>query len=223
MIPLKVPTVHSVPHTDPLGHHALTCKYRGDVVSHRNRLRDVFLETCRRACIGARVEAGSGLGHDQRHTQPADVLVPVWMLSKPAAFDITVTSLLNSSTFTEASVTAGSAALAAEQRKHNANDEKCSELGWKCVPLAVESYGCWGTEARQHLARLASRLATRYNISKSQATSSLYGRLNSSSAVPPDVLSRHLLDSVLHNNPVGAFIPNRVIIIINNNNNEFLV
>ena len=34
----------------------------------------------------------------------------------------------------------------------------------------------------------------------------------SSSAVPPNVLSRHLLDSVLHNNPVGVFIPIRVII-----------
>ena len=138
----------------------------------------MFLESYRRACIGARVEAGSGLGHDQRLTRPADVLVPDWMIGKPAAFDITVTSPLNPSTFTEVSVTAGSAALAAEQQKHNANDVKCSQLGWKCVPLAVESYRCWGTEARQHLAQLASRLATRYNISKSQATSSLYGRLN---------------------------------------------
>ena len=100
------------------------------------------------------------------------------MLDTPAAFDITITSLLNPNTFTEASVMVGSAALAAEQRKHNANDVKCSELGWKCVPLAVESYGCWGTEARQHLARLASCLATRYNTSKSQATSNLYRRLN---------------------------------------------
>ena len=137
----------------------------------------MFLETCRQACIGARVEAGSGLGHDCR-TRPADVLVPDWMLGKTGAFDITVISPLNTSTFTEANVTAGSAALAAEQRKHNANDVKCSELGWKCIPLAVESYGCWGTGAMQHLARLAFRLATRYNISKFQATSSMYGRLN---------------------------------------------
>ena len=61
---------------------------------------------------------------------------------------------------------------------NNNDDVKCSELGWKCVPLAVKSYGCWGTEARQHMAQFASRLATRYNISKSQAISSLYGRLN---------------------------------------------
>ena len=100
----------------------------------------------------------------------------------------------------------GSAALAAEQRKHNANDVKCSELGWKCVPLAVESYGCWGTEA-QHLTRLASCLATRYNTSKDfpsylqfvQETQLNPGEGKcSSSAVPSNVLSRHLLDSVLH-------------------------
>ena len=99
---------------DPLGHHALTCKYRGDVVSRHNKLRDVFLESCRRACIGARVEAGSGLGLDQHRTRPVDVLVPDWMLGKPAAFDITVTSPLNPSIFTEASVMAGSATLAAD-------------------------------------------------------------------------------------------------------------
>ena len=46
--------------------------------------------------------------------------------------------------YTEASVTAGSSALAAEQRKHNANDVKCFELGWRCVPLAVESYAYMG-------------------------------------------------------------------------------
>ena len=155
-----------------------------------------------RACIGASVEAGSGLGHDQCRTRPADVLVPDWMLGKPAAFDITITSPLNPSTFTEGSVTAGSAALAAEQRKHNANDEKCSELGWKCFPLAVESYGCWDTEARQHLARLASRLATRYNRLPPVCTGVPGEGKCSSSAVPPNVLSRHLLDSVLQNNPV---------------------
>ena len=36
------------------------------------------------------------------------------------------------------------AARAAEVRKHYVNDAKCTELGWICVPLAVESYGAWG-------------------------------------------------------------------------------
>ena len=167
------------PHSlDPLGHHALTCKHGGDVVNRHNRLRDVFAESCRRACIGVQVEAGSGLGRDEHHTRPADVLATNWMLGKPAAFDFAVTSPLNSSTLHEASVTAGSAAHATEARKHQANDVKCAELGWVSIPVVVETYGCWGTEAKWALSQLASRLAMRLNSPKSTTTASLYGRLS---------------------------------------------
>ena len=38
---------------DPLGHHAITCKHVGDVVSRHNKLRDVFVECCRRANVSA--------------------------------------------------------------------------------------------------------------------------------------------------------------------------
>ena len=51
----------------------------------------------------------------------------------------------------EAGVTSGSAALAAEVRKHNVNDAKCSELGWTCIPIVFETYGCCGAEAMQTL------------------------------------------------------------------------
>eukprot|EP00731_Ephydatia_muelleri_P001946 Em0001g1946a len=74
--------------------------------------------------------------------------------------------------------TAGSAAVAAELRKHSANDAKCSELGWTCIPLVAESYGAWGSEAVQAISRLASCLATRTNSPKSKVVCSLYGRLN---------------------------------------------
>ena len=53
---------------DPLGHHALTCKHGGDVVICHNRLRDVFAESCRRACISAQVEVGYGFTSEERHT-----------------------------------------------------------------------------------------------------------------------------------------------------------
>ena len=55
---------------------------------------------------------------------------------------------------------AGAATLAAETRKHIANDKRCQELGWACVPIAVETYGNWGQEAKQTFSRLASRLVT---------------------------------------------------------------
>ena len=51
---------------DSLGHHALTSKHGGDVVTRHNRLQDVFVETCRRACVGVQVEVGSGYSLHER-------------------------------------------------------------------------------------------------------------------------------------------------------------
>ena len=62
---------------------------------------------------------------DMTNTRPADVLT-----AKPL----------------KPEWTAKSAALEAACRKHDLNDPKCSELGWKCTPLALETYGCWGAE-----------------------------------------------------------------------------
>ena len=64
--------------------------------------------------------------------------------SWPAAFDFPVASPLVPNSLSEASVTAGSAAFAAEEHKHRSNDAKCAELGWVSIPLAVETYGCLG-------------------------------------------------------------------------------
>ncbi|KAL5515766.1 hypothetical protein EMCRGX_G000982 [Ephydatia muelleri] len=127
--------------------------------------------------IGAKAEAGSGLGHELRNTRPADILASNWLCGKPAAFDLTVVSPLNPTFISEAGRTAGSAAVAAELRKHSANDAKCSELGWTCIPLVAESYGAWGSEAVQAFSQLASSLATRTNSPKSKVVCSLYGHL----------------------------------------------
>eukprot|EP00731_Ephydatia_muelleri_P012238 Em0006g1132a len=120
------------------------------------------------ACISVKAEAGSGLGHELRNTRPADILASNWLCGKPAAFDLTVVSPLNPTFISEAGRTAGSAAVAAELRKHSANDAMCSELGWTCIPLVAESYGAWGSEAVQAFSRLASYLATRTNSPKSK-------------------------------------------------------
>ena len=131
------------------------------------------MEFCHRACLGGQVEVGSGLGLDGLHSHPADVLVNNWHLGKPAAFDLTITSPLNPTTLTEAGVRCGSSALVAEAKKHNANDSNCAERGWVCIPLAVESYGCWGMEAQQSFLWLAARLAIQMGCNKSQATNIL--------------------------------------------------
>ena len=135
---------------DHLGHHAVTCKYGGNVVSRHNRIRDILVETCRRAHIGVKVEVGNNLSRDHSKTCPADILLPNWVLSS-AALDVSITSRLNPVTLLEARVSATAAAQATESKKHQANDPKCSELGWVCVPVVVETYGSWGRSLCYHL------------------------------------------------------------------------
>ena len=76
------------------------------------------------AYLAPQLEMG---GWSREHTRPADVLVPNWVLGKPAAFDLSVTSTLNAQISQEASVTAGSAALAAQEGEGDQlqNTSKC--------------------------------------------------------------------------------------------------
>ena len=91
-------------------------------------------------------------------TRPADVLIAGWNRGKHAALDITVASPLCPAILPEASHHSGAAANGAELRKLNANSIKCMELGWTCIPMAVETFGHWGREAQSVLSRLASHL-----------------------------------------------------------------
>ena len=79
-------------------------------------------------------------------SRPADALVARWMRGLPAALDITVTSPLTPVIPVESCSTAGVAAANAESRKNDANDPKCVELGWICIPLAVDAYGNSGKD-----------------------------------------------------------------------------
>ena len=132
---------------DHLGHHAVTCKYGGDVVTRHNIIRDILVETCHRAHIGVKEKVGNNLSRDHTKTSPADTLLPNWFLGRTAALDVSITSPLNPVNFLEAGVSATAAAQATESRKHHANGPKCSDLRWVCVPMVFETYGAWGKEA----------------------------------------------------------------------------
>ena len=165
---------------DPLGHHAASCRHGGDVVARHNHLRDIFANFCRKAHLSVRVEVGYGLARDHVNSRPVDVLVHGWDRGKPAAFDVTVASPLTPVTLNNASTSVGAAAYAAELRKHVANDTRCQELGWTCIPLAVETYGNWGKEAQSVFSRLASLLAISQAIPKPKMLGDIYGHLNMS-------------------------------------------
>ena len=130
------------------------------------------METCRRAHIGVKVEVGNNLSRDHSKTRPADILLPNWFLGRRAALDVSFTSPLNPVNLLEAGVSATAATHATE------SDPKCSDLGWVCVPMVVETYGAWGKEATAIISSVASRLATSVCRPKSIVHNEIYGRLN---------------------------------------------
>ena len=138
-------------------------------------MRDLVLDFCHHAQQVVRVEKGSGLTPDHSHTHSAIILAFDWDRGRHAAFNVTVTSI---SIHPEASMSVGAAALEAEVRKHRANDPKCSELGWVCVLLAVETYCNWGKEAHTTFSRLTSCIAITSSCHKSLVLAEIYGRLN---------------------------------------------
>ena len=74
----------------------------------------------------------------------------------------------------------------------------CAELGWRCVPLAVETYCNWGEEARGTFALLATRLAFgSSSFRKARVISDMFGRLNITlvRAIARAILARTVIPS----------------------------
>ena len=161
------------PELDQFGHHHLTCSTGGYVVTRHNRLRDTLFALCSSAGMNPKKEQGAF--HDNL-SRPADLLVPGWCLGKPAAFDFTVVSPLVSENILHGAGDIDVVAKAAG-RKHEQNDTKCAELGWTCVPLAVDSYGRWCDEAHTSFSKIASQLSIRTKVSLSAASNSIFNSL----------------------------------------------
>ena len=162
---------------DAWGHYMLTCHSGGDMITRHNLLRDCITDFCNKACLSPQIEKGSGiLPKDQ--SRPADILVPNWSLSRPAAFDINVINPLNLQFLQEAAQTCGHAAEMGEESKHSANDEACALRGWSCIPLVVEVFGGWGNEAIDVLTKLSKKMATQLCRPLIEVTSTIYSRLS---------------------------------------------
>eukprot|EP00731_Ephydatia_muelleri_P021928 Em0014g519a len=149
---------------DPLGHHAVSCRH-GGFFGHTAQLPEGH--------FGRLLPQDSPAGEDRDLG---------WDRGHPAAFDVTVISPLTPATLNFSAVTEGAAAQAAEERKHASNDAKCEDLWWTCIPLAVESYGNWGKEARDVFNRLASLLAFGHSSTKPRLLTEIYSHLNMSLA-----------------------------------------
>ena len=188
---------------DPLGHHAVSCRHGGFVVTRHNLLRDILAGFCRRAHLSVKIEVGYGLSLENINSRPADILVQSWDRGHPAAFDVTVTSPLTPAILNISSIYEGAAGRVAEARKHTTNDAKCHDLGWLCIPLAVETYGNWGKEAHEVFNRLASLLAFGQTGHKSGLLLEIYSHVNMS-------LVRSIARAILHGTSSSVGIKHRI-------------
>ena len=68
------------------------------MVARHNMLCDVLAETCHCAYLSIQVKAGNCLTSDHSHIRPSDILLSNWTTGRTAAFDISVTSPLNTLT-----------------------------------------------------------------------------------------------------------------------------
>ena len=178
---------------DSVGHHQLTCPKGGFPTARHNRVRDAFASLARAAGLSPKIEQGA-FARDL--TRPADILVPAWSHGKPAAFDVTIVS-----PHVQVNMVAGNTEVVekAAELKHSENDVKCAALGWLCVPLAVDCYGQWCSEAHLSFNALSSHLAVCTQVKQSVALSSIYNTLGL-------VLARQNARSILaHRSPLDRF------------------
>ena len=134
----------------------------------------LFVDFCWRAHLSV-MEKGHGLTRDHSHTRPADVLIAGWDRGRPAAFDVTS---LCPAILRESCIVSGAASTAVETCKLLTNGPKCQELGWTCIPLAVEMFCNWGKEAHLTFSMLASHLAISMSSPKPSVLADIYSRLN---------------------------------------------
>ena len=80
------------------------CHDRGDAISRHDRIRDQIVSACSSANLSPVVEKSL---IPESQSPPRDIFVPTWKAGKPAAFDVTVTSSLQSNSLTSAATKAG--------------------------------------------------------------------------------------------------------------------
>ena len=137
--------LHCSDFMDKFGDHAISWGSGGDRIYRHIALRDSVFKMLRRVGFDASLEKAGLLDHSNE--RPGDIFIHTYMTGRPAALDITVSSVVQSSSLPKASQNTGFVVRAAEARKDKKFYEKYASEGIDFIPLAVESLGGWGESA----------------------------------------------------------------------------
>ena len=148
--------------------------------SRHNLVRDHIFELCRSAHLNPTKEPNNLIS--DRNARPADVYIPSWDLSRPAALDVTIVSPVQDHYLSQATEKACVAANAADQEKHNKAFEYCLAANVDFFPLAFEIYGAMTKDAKELIKRVSNRAATARNISRNKAFKEIMQKISLSIA-----------------------------------------
>ena len=133
---------------DIYGDHAIACHGRGDAIARHDRIRDNIVSACSSAKLSPVVE--KKILSPESQSRPGDIFVPTLKAGKPAAFDVTVTSSLQSNSLTNAVKKAGYALDAADERQYCLHDNNCAKWESHLFPLQLKSLAGYRQPSRKH-------------------------------------------------------------------------
>ena len=110
---------------DIFGDHGTACHRRGDAIAKHDWIREKIMCSCSSANLSPVVGKKNLIPESQ--SGPGDIFVPTGKAAKPAAFDVTVSSSLQSNSLTNAAKKAGYALAAADERKFCFHNDNCAK------------------------------------------------------------------------------------------------
>ena len=171
--------------------HALVCSCKGDRTLRHNSIRDLVFRSALATDLRPqkekpnlpplRPDAETIRETTLRGRRPADVWVPSWRGSGPAAFDFAVTSGMQSSALHRSAVDGTEAALKYEQVKREFQNtaDTCQQNGLQFLPLVLEAHGGgMGPTAKATLKASARQAAAQTGQPTSQASQELMQRIS---------------------------------------------
>ena len=111
-------------------------------------------------------------------SRPADIFIPSWIDGRKVAFDVSVVSPTQDAVVLRAAEFSGAAIEMRKAAKNRAHFDNCRSQGIVFIPLVVETFGGWDTDAVKCLKDMAKQCSRRWGKSYADETKHFFQRLS---------------------------------------------
>ena len=140
---------------DKFGDHAVGCRVGPGVISRHDVVNKTWFLLELTAGLSAKMEQRIDGWSRKR---PADTLVSDWKGEQWCVQDWTVTHLMTKTLLQAKKMHPDAATRNGEERKNRAEREACEKVGMEFLPLAIDTFGGLGPNAKEALATIAKDL-----------------------------------------------------------------